>query len=46
MQAVLELPAPSGRLEVEARDLHRSGASAPPLIKGVAFTLEPAKASA
>ena len=40
MQAVLELPAPSGRLEVE-RVIFTAVAQRPPLIKGVALTLEP-----
>jgi PrtD family type I secretion system ABC transporter len=39
-QATLELPAPSGRLEVE-RVIFTAAAQRPPLIKGVAFTLEP-----
>ena len=38
-QADLELPAPIGRLEVE-RVIFSAAAARPPLIKGVAFTLE------
>ena len=38
-QADLELPAPMGRLEVE-RVIFSAAAARPPLIKGVAFTLE------
>jgi PrtD family type I secretion system ABC transporter len=38
-QASLELPAPSGRLEVE-RLIFSPAAQRPPLIKGVSFTLE------